>query len=129
MKTSILKYDYYIQLLLLIADVAALLFAWYVPYLLLIFQLIIGLYQLCSSALHLFLQHKSIGFYEWRIKHFAGSVLYLAFLILLGCYGAYNAFLVIATVIVIPQAILFAYIMLCKRELDFIEEREFHILK
>ena len=107
MKTTILKYDYHFQLLLLVADVATLLFAWYIPYLLLAFQLIIGAYQLCSSGLHLFLQHKSIGFYQWRMRHFIGSVLYLAFLILLAYYGAYNAFVFIATVIVIPQAILF----------------------
>ncbi|HLP19882.1 MAG TPA: hypothetical protein VK174_06250 [Chitinophagales bacterium] len=129
MKTTILKYDYHLQLLLLVADGAVLIFIWYIPYMLLLFQLIIGFYQLCSSALHLFLQHKSIGFYQWRIKHFFGSVLYLTFLILLTYNGPYNAFLFIATVIVIPQAILFAYTLLCKRELNFIEEREFHILK
>lgn len=129
MKTSILKWDLRIQLVLVLIDLLALAIAIEEPFFLMMAQLLIGLYQLCSSATHIFLQHKSIGFTQWRIRHFFGSLLYLVFLVVMGNAGYIGNAGFIALVIVVPQIILFANVLLCKKELDFIEEREFHILK
>ena len=129
MKTSILKWDLRIQLGLALIDLLALAIAIEEPFFLMLAQLLIGGYQLCSSVTHIFLQHKSIGFTQWRIRHFFGSLLYLAFLIVLANTGYIANAGFIVLVIILPQAILFAYVTLFKKELDFIEEREFHILK
>ncbi len=129
MKTSILKWDLHLQLALAVIDFMALSFSAYAIHILLLAQFFIGAYQLCSSGVHLLLQHKSIGFFQWRVKHFWGSLVYLIFLIALVYGNEHNEILWFTGVILVPQAILFAYILLCKKELDFIEEREFHILK
>lgn len=129
MKTSILKWDLRIQIGLSLIDLLALVIAIEEPIFLMLAQLLIGLYQLCSSATHIFLQHKSIGFTQWRIRHFSGSLLYLVFLFVMGNVVFIGNIGFTVLVIIVPQAILFAYILLCKNELDFIEEREFHILK
>lgn len=134
MKTTILKYDYYIQLALGVIDIVSMVCCWFIPYVIIGVQLLIGFYQLCSSGTHLLLQHKSIGFTQWRMKHFFGSLIYLVALYFTAYSGAFNggmlnSGLFIIAVVIVPQAVLFAYIILCKRELDFIEEREFHILK
>ena len=131
MKTMILKWDYRIQLILGLFNLAGFVAFWYLAYIVLFFQAILGLYQLTSNGVHLLLQHKSLGFTDWRKVHFFGSIIYAALLtpLLLWGINSFNSFLFALLLLIIPQAILYGYIFLCKRELDFLEQREFHILK
>ena len=129
MKTTALKWDVRIQLVLAVIDIAMLALSLYSAYFLLMAQLLIGTYQLCTNAIHIFLQHKSIGFIQWRVRHLFGSLLYLVLLAVLANTGYMNTAGFVVLVVIVPQAILFAYVTLCKKELDYIEEREFHILK
>jgi hypothetical protein len=129
MKTTILKWDYYLQVLLGIANLGVIAMAWAIPYLLLFAQLLIGFYQLCSSGLHLVLQHKSLGFVYWRFWHFTGSLIYLVFLGALVYAGVLNTVVFVFFFMIVPQVILYSYIWLCKKELNWLERNEFHILK
>ncbi|MFM2306914.1 MAG: hypothetical protein RLZZ367_1583 [Bacteroidota bacterium] len=129
MKTSILKWDLRVQIGMVVINLLAVATTLVEPTLLLIVQFLIGTYQLCSSALHIFLKHKSIGFTQWRVRHLFGSLLYLVFLAAFGSTDFMGAAGFVILVIIVPQIILFAYVGLCKKELEFIQEREFHILK
>jgi len=40
-----------------------------------------------------------------------------------------NALLAIALFIIVPQIIFYSYFLLCRRELQFLINREFHILR
>ncbi len=129
MKTNILKWDYYLQLGLGALNLAGLLFYWHTIYVLLALQAIIGLYQLCSNSLHIFLEHKSVGYFQWRQRHLSGSAGYVFLLLTMGNLIPFNSFWFFLLVVTIPQLVIYSYVLLCKKELDFIEHREFHILK
>jgi hypothetical protein len=91
-------------------------------------QFIGGAAQLTGSGMHLMLQHKSIGFSFWRKVHFTGSVIYMVLLGLLTKTDVDGALWFIA-VFAIPQCIFYAYFFLCFKELKFLENREFHMLR
>lgn len=129
MKTTILKYDYYVQLALVVVSVVSTIAFWSVPVVIAGIQFVIGFYLLCSSFAHILMEHKSIGFFQWRVRHFFGSLAYLILLIAMAFGGLINGVTCIWMVVVVPQIVLVAYTVLCKKELEFIEEREFHILK
>ncbi len=131
MKTKILKYDVAVQTVLVVINLLTYLaFALDrdLGYLILILQFIIGMWQLTSSGLHLLLQHKSIGYMQWRALHFWGSVCYISLLaVLAGWYYLYLLGLLL--VVIIPQGILYAYFWLCRSELHYLQNREFFILR
>jgi hypothetical protein len=131
MKTTILKWDYRLQLVLGIINLLGFVAFWYAAYIVLFFEVFIGAYQLISNGTNILLQHKSIGFTEWRKAHLICAILYVAFLIPMALYGidSFDTFLFAVLFLIMPQTFLYSYIVLCKKELDFIEQREFHILK
>ncbi|MCW5908178.1 MAG: hypothetical protein KIS94_09985 [Chitinophagales bacterium] len=129
MKTTVLKWDYRIQVVLGLVNLACVVVYWQIPYLLLFMQVVIGAYQLISSLLHLCMQHKSVGFVGWRMGHFFGSLAYLLFLGWLVWLNALNTVVFISCFMIIPQVVIYTYILLCKKELNYLLHREFFILK
>ncbi len=129
MKTTILKWDYRIQFVLGVLNVIGLVALWFLSYIILFFQVLLGLYQLTSSAIHILLNHKSLGFIKWRMLHFWGSLIYLVIVFSFVYKDEFHQVAWITFVIIIPQFILYTYIWLCKKELDWLEHNEFHILK
>ncbi len=132
MKTKFLNWDVNIQGVLVAANSLMLLLTLAVPdfvMLLLLLQFITGAYQLTSSGIHLAMGHKSIGFIGYRQLHFMGSVLYMIALYLITKTGINNTAVLVVLFAVIPQTIFYAYFFLCLRELHFLQNREFHILR
>ena len=132
MKTKILNWDVNIQGFLVAANTLMLLLTLVVPdfvMLLLLLQFITGAYQLTSSGINLAMAHKSIGFISYRQLHFMGSVVYLIILFLMAKTCINNTAILICLFAAIPQAIFYAYFFLCVKELHFLQNREFHILR
>ena len=129
MKTTILKWDHRLQLILGLGNLILIPVAWAIPYFFLAAEIIIAPYQLLSNGTHLLLQHKSLGFAHWRVLHFWGLLTYILFLgVLIFADAIYPAVFIICFMI-IPQLFLYSYIWLCKQELQWLERNEFHILK
>jgi hypothetical protein len=139
MKTKILKWDLRIQVVLDAFNL--LLFA--MPYGWVVvgcFQPFFGCYHLLSSIVQLAANHKSTAFRAWRKRHLLLQIAYplaglaLYFLITLNHINlpdnsiAFNVLLAILGM-VIPQLTFYANTWLCYRELQFLENREFFILK
>lgn len=131
MKTGILKWDVFIQAFLLVINTAVLAGFIYEAanpkpegglffILLLWLETIIGVYQLISNGLHLLLNHRSIGFVFWRLLITGVVIIYWTVLTL----TQPTIFL-----LVVHQVLMYAYAYLCYRELEFLERREFFILK
>ena len=132
MKTKILKWDVDIQLFLVAINTVLLslsLFLRDFAYAFLLLQFVEGAYQLMSSGINLLLNHKSLGFAELRRLHFFGSIAYLVVLFGVVTIDLSNALLAIALFIIVPQIIFYCYFLLCRRELQFLINREFHILR
>lgn len=100
-------------------------------------QIIINVYHFITNAIHLKAEHRSLGFSYQRKRYInlcIGYVpiccaitivlIYLWLLLPLLCVGVFFVMW-----FVIPQIELHRYIYLCKKEVDFIEHNEFHILK
>ena len=133
MKTKILKWDVVLQSLMIPFNLIFTL----VPsfwFFLLLLQFFEGIYQLISSGINLSMGHKSIGYKQYRQLHFIGSIAYIAFLCLLIEAGSFMEGLIfkiamLVFFVIIPQAISYAYFWLCKKELVYLQNREFFILK
>ena len=136
MKTNLLKWDTRIQLLF--AAVTALFFV-YPPmwgYLLLL-QMFLGAYEIFSNSIHLLLNHRSLGFRQERFVLLAASLVcvlaMLGALVLLFQSDADTSRLLpslnLFELILLPLVLQGAYFLLCKRELNFLQTREFFILK
>lgn len=100
-------------------------------------QIFLNIYHFITNSLHLKAQHRSVGFSYDRKRYMnlclayvpIGCVItillvYLWLLLPLLCAG-----MLFVMWFVIPQIVLHRYIYLCKKEVDFIEQNEFHILK
>ena len=96
---------------------------------LLLIQIFINLYHFFTNMVHLNANHRSVGFAQYRSYYQTLSLVYVpvGFILTLAFLGSLAFFII--TWLIIPQIVLHAYIYLCKKELDFIEQREFHILK
>ena len=132
MKTKFLNWDVNIQWFLVAVNSLLLLLTLLVHdfvMLLLLLQFFIGSYQLTSSGIHLAMSHKSIGFIGYRQLHFFSSVVYLVILSLITKTGINDTAILVCLFVVIPQVILYAYFFLCVKELHFLQNREFHILR
>ena len=132
MKTKILKWDVVFQEVLIAGNILSIMLGCFVMkgffMYILVIQFIGGVAQLTGSGIHLHLQHKSIGFAFWRRLHFYGSLIYLAILFLFS--GKHNDGMVwFIMFFLIPQIIFYAYFILCFKELRFLKNREFHILR
>ena len=95
--------------------------------LILVLQFFGGLYQIITSGAHLCLQHKSIGYRQYRLLHFWSCLAYLCLLKLSSPH--LGNIVSTITVIIIPQCIFYSYFALCYYELRYLEHREFHILR
>ena len=132
MKTKILKWDVDIQIFLVAVNTMLLslsLFLRDFAFLFLLLQFIEGAYQLTSSGVNLLLNHKSLGFAELRRLHFFGSIAYLVILFGVVTIDVSNALIAISMFILVPQIVFYSYFLLCRRELRFLTNREFHILR
>lgn len=132
------KVDLYFQYLVAIVNIAITMlgFAESVYFvILLVMQLFINIYHFCTNYAHLQAKHRSVGFAKYRELYKNLTLVYVptASLMTVILQKADNHFvtLPLLTVIwlVVPQFVLYAYIYLCKKEIDFIERNEFHILK
>jgi hypothetical protein len=128
--TAILKSDVTFQKALIAINVLAILACvinFYFIMAILLLQLFGGLYQLASSSINLRLNHKSIGYRQYRLLHFWGGLTYVCIIMLWSPHLGQ----IISTIFVllIPQCIFYAYFALCYNELKYLQHREFHILR
>ena len=129
--TEILKWDVDLQKILVVINVVALLgmlvdgglfYVWFYS------LAISGTLQIISNVVHLLLAHKSIGYASLRLWHFWCSLLYIFFFVAI--FNALGAdVLRWVTMIIIPETVFFAYFTLCSHELNYLQHREFHILR
>jgi hypothetical protein len=129
MKTNILKWDYRLLLVLSSINAAAMLSCFYIGYFSLFIEAIVVGYQFVSNGLHLFLNHKSIGFKNLRVYYLTITIVYALLIAVAIYYNPFNRVLFVVALMLIPQLLTSAYTWLCKKELNFLERREFHILK
>ncbi len=135
---NLTKVDLYFQYIIAIANITVTMagFAENVYFvILLIMQLFINIYHFCTNYAHLQAKHRSVGFTKYREFYKNLTLVYVptASLMTVILQQADNHLLTFPflTVIwlIVPQFVLYAYIYLCKKEIDFIEQNELHILK
>jgi len=142
MKTSILKWDVRIQVILLILTAAVLLeviftgiihgwaSAGYGALAIIYIQLIFAPLQIAGNAIHLGLKHKSIGYRTRRLVYLFAYPVYIGLLLCFHDWLSRNTSGAVLELLwlVIPVTISCTYFLFCRSELRFLQNREFFIL-
>ena len=133
MKTKILNWDVNIQWVLIGLNLLILCLLLWSPYfigVLLYAEVVLGIYQLTSGGVNLALNHKSAGFRSLRQWHLGGAVIFMLVIEHLNKSGGTdNMFIDLAFMVVVPQVVFHAYFILCRKELHYLQNREFFILR
>jgi hypothetical protein len=104
--------------------------------LMLTFQMFINLYHFFTNSAHLYAKHRSIVFTKLRDFYSTLSLIYVPSAIFISVAVAkifsktdHMGILLLIIWLFIPQIVMHAYIYMCKREIDYLTQREFFIIK
>lgn len=133
------KADLYIQYFLVAINFGLGIFSLTTPagvLLMLTFQIVINLYHFFTNFAHLEANHKSIGYTKYRLFYHRLTLIYVPTAALityaiidLGIEHTLSIATLLLIWLIIPQIVMHAYVYLSTKEANFIEQREFHILK
>ena len=99
------------------------------------FQACINIYHFITNFIHISVEHKSLGFTKYRHGYTLLTLIYvpvgmfISYFIVFFLKEPYIWAFYTIVWLIIPQVVLHLYIYLCKKEVEFIEQNEFHILK
>lgn len=96
---------------------------------LMVVQVTINVYHFCTNLIHINAKHRSLGFARYRDTYFDLTMIYVPIFMVLSFMLWWLPGFMLIVWLIIPQIVLHLYIYLCKKEVDFIEQNEFHILK
>ena len=132
MKTKLLKWDLIVQTGLMAINSLLLMVIIFAPtflYFLLPWQVLVGFYQLTSNGLYLRFSTERTAYRGFRLIHFWGSLIYLGLLQLACTYIHFEEALLWGMAFIVPQAVFYAYFVLCFKEFKELRNAEFHILQ
>ena len=131
MKPYSLRTEYHIQSTLVVANVIVALSAIFlgagVIGFLALLQFCGGCVQMIDSGVNLSVCHPNNPFYEWRLKHYWGSLIYIAIIVILPFidFGTSDKYIYIYffMLFAIPQIIFYTYYIMTIREMHYWERK------